>query len=349
MHGAYINEISVATPPYDIHELFVSYAHSSFSDAQTRQIFTKYVRRSQIDHRYSFLNASSFAPDGLYAAGQFADIGARMRFFERHAITLANSALAQFDRERMSKTITHLVVASCTGFYAPGLDIDIVRSLNLNPAVERTQIGFMGCYAGITALKLARHIVRSTPEATVLVVNVELCTLHLPQQADLEQMLCFSLWGDGCSASLVSAEARGIELVNFHSVSIEDTAEQMSWRIGATEFEMKLSGRVPKTLASALPAKIDAILGGHLKREIGLWAVHPGGRAILDAVAFALGLADHALADSRDILRRFGNMSSATVIFVLKAMLDRRERGLGCAMAFGPGLSAESMIFNAIA
>jgi alpha-pyrone synthase len=308
MPKAFINEISVATPPSDIHEIFISYANSSFPDAQTRQTFSKYVRRSHIDHRYSFLTAASFEAEGLYAPGQFADVGGRMRFFERNAIKLVNSALTQFDRERISKTVTHLVVASCTGFYAPGLDIDIVKNFNLDSAVERIQVGFMGCYAGITALRLARHIVRSTPEATVLVVNVELCTLHLPQEADLEQMLCYSLWGDGCSASLVSAEPHGIELVNFHSTSIEDSAEQMSWRIGATEFEMKLSGRVPKTLASALPAKIDGILGGHLKREIGLWAVHPGGRAILDAVAFALGLADHALADSRDVLRRFGNM-----------------------------------------
>jgi predicted naringenin-chalcone synthase len=206
----------------------------------------------------------------------------------------------------------------------------------------------MGCYAGISAHKLARHVVRSEPEANVLVVNVELCTLHLQELDDLEQMLCFSLWGDGCAVSLVSAEARGIELKSFHSTTVEDSAEQMSWRIGGSGFDMILSGYVPRTLASALPSKVGAMLGGRRNEEIDLWAVHPGGRSILDAIASTLELTEDALDVSRDILRRFGNMSSATVIFVLKTLLDRRLRGLGCAMAFGPGLTAESMVFEAI-
>src|SRR5271169_4996125 len=161
-------------------------------------------------------------------------------------------------------------------------------------------------------------------------------------------MLCFSLWGDGCAASLVSAEARGIELKTFHTTTIEDSAQQMAWRIGGSGFDMMLSGQVPRTLASALPIKVDAILGGRRNHQIDLWAVHPGGRSILDAIATTLELAEDALDVSRDVLRRFGNMSSATVIFVLKSLLDRRLQGLGCAMAFGPGLTAESMIFESI-
>jgi predicted naringenin-chalcone synthase len=223
-----------------------------------------------------------------------------------------------------------------------------MNRFGLSPSVERTLIGFMGCYAGISALKLARHVVRSEPEATVLVVNVELCTLHLQELDDLEQMLCFSLWGDGCAASVVSAEARGIELKSFHSTTIEDSAEQMAWRIGVDGFNMILSGHVPRTLASALPTRVAALLGGRRNDEIDLWAVHPGGRSILDAIANTLELTEDALDVSRDVLRRFGNMSSATVIFVLKTLLERRLRGLGCAMAFGPGLTAESMVFKAI-
>ena len=161
-------------------------------------------------------------------------------------------------------------------------------------------------------------------------------------------MLCFSLWGDGCAASLVSAEARGIELKSFHSTTIDDSAEEMTWRIGGSGFDMILSGHISRTLASALPSKVNAMLGGRRNDEINLWAVHPGGRSILDAIASTLELTEDALDVSRDILRRFGNMSSATVIFVLKTLLDRRLRGLGCAMAFGPGLTAESMVFEAI-
>jgi alpha-pyrone synthase len=348
MIQAYINEIGTAAPDFDIHLPFVQFANSILTNFRERNVFNKSLQRAQIDHRYSFLNPSCFEADGFYERGRFPDTGARMRFFEQHASRLAAEALAQLDLERVRRKVTHLIVVSCTGFYAPGLDFDIVNRLGLNPSVERTIVGFMGCYAGISALKLARHLVRSEPEATVLVVNVELCTLHLQEVDDLNEMLCFSLWGDGCAACVVSAEAKGIELKRFNSTMIAQSAEQMSWRVGGSGFEMKLSGQVPRTLASALPSKVNSILGGHRHQEIDLWAVHPGGRSILDAVGKALELAEDALAGSRNILRRFGNMSSATVIFVLKDLLDRRLRGLGCAMAFGPGLTAESMIFRAI-
>jgi predicted naringenin-chalcone synthase len=348
MYPAYINEIATAVPAFDVHPPFLAFANRILTDSRKRTILNKSIRRAQIDHRYSFLPPTCFENGGFYSPGRFPDTDARMRFFEQHAIKLATAALTQLDLDRIRNKVTHLIVACCTGFYAPGLDIDVVTRFGLSPSVERTVIGFMGCYAGISALKLARHVVRSEPEATVLVVNIELCTLHLQEVDNLEQMLCFSLWGDGCAASLVSAEARGIELKTFHSTTIEDSAEQMTWRIGGSGFDIVLSGHVPRTLASALSPKIDAILGGRRNDEIDLWAVHPGGRSILDAIASTLELVGDALDVSRDILRRFGNMSSATIIFVLKTLLDRRLRGLGCAMAFGPGLTAESMIFEAI-
>jgi alpha-pyrone synthase len=348
MNAVYINEIATAAPPFDVQAPFLAFANTIIENSRERDIFNKAIRRAQIDHRYSFLPPSCFQSGGFYSPGQFADTGARMHFFEQHAIKLAAAALAQLDLGRVRAKVTHLILACCTGFYAPGLDIDIVNGFGLNRSVERTVIGFMGCYAGITALKLARHMVRSEPEATVLVVNVELCTLHLQERDDLEQMLCFSLWGDGCAACLVSAEARGIELKSFHSTTIADSAEQMAWRIGDSGFDMILSGQVPRTLASALPSQVAGLLGGRRKEEIDIWAVHPGGRSILDAVASTLELTEDALDISRDILRRFGNMSSATIIFVLKALLERRLRGLGCAMAFGPGLTAESMVFETI-
>jgi alpha-pyrone synthase len=348
MCGVYINEIGTAVPPFDVHPPFLAFANSILTDRRKKILLNKSIRRAQIDHRYSFLTPSCFENGGFYSPGRFPDTGARMRFFEQHAITLATAALRQLDLDRIGNKVTHLIVACCTGFYAPGLDIDVVNRFGLNPSVERTMVGFMGCYAGISALKLARHVVRSEPEATVLVVNLELCTLHLQELDDLEQMLCFSLWGDGCAASLVSAEARGIELKSFHSTTIEDSTGQMAWRIGGSGFDMLLSGHVPHTLASALPSKVDAFLGGRHSREIDIWAVHPGGRSILDAIETTLKLTEDALDVSREVLRRFGNMSSATIIFVLKTLLDRRLRGLGCAMAFGPGLTAESMIFEAI-
>jgi predicted naringenin-chalcone synthase len=260
---------------------------------------------------------------------------------------LAARALEGIDLAGLKDEVTHLIVACCTGLYAPGIDIDIINHFGLKPTVERTFIGFMGCYSAVSALKLARHIVRSEPGAKVVVVNVELCTIHLQEIHDVDQMLCFLIWGDGASACLVSSEPNGIELQSFHSVMIGHGADQLVWRIGQSGFDIVLSGKVAQTLGHTLPGTIGSILGGRRVRDIALWAVHPGGRAILDAVGRAIDLQEGALGLSREVLRRFGNMSSATLVFVLKEMLERRLKGLGCAMAFGPGLVAESMAFEA--
>jgi alpha-pyrone synthase len=350
MSAAYINRIGTAVPPFDVHRRFVDFASSLLTGKAAKKLFHRMAERGKIDHRFSFLrpglDETCFDTEGFYQRGQFPDTSERMRFFERHAPTLAAQALNNIDLCSFKDEVTHLVVACCTGFYAPGLDIDIVKQFGLRSTVERTIVGFMGCYAAVSALKLARHIVRSEPGAKVVVVSVELCTIHLQEIDNLEQMLCFFLWGDGCSASLVSAEPSGIELRSFHSTVIAQSADQMAWRIGPRGFDMMLSGRVPQTLARALPCNIVSILGGRRIRDIELWAIHPAGRSILDAIGSAMDLDDEALGCSREVLRRFGNMSSATITFVLKAMIDRKLKGLGCGMAFGPGLTAESMIFE---
>jgi alpha-pyrone synthase len=358
MTAAYINKIGTAIPPYESHRRFIDYACCLLSSVRTRQLFRKMAERAQIERSYSFFEPSpdetlsipipdemSLDVEGFYRHGRFPDTSARMRFFERHAPTLAVQALNAIDFHDVKDEVTHLIVGCCTGFYAPGLDIDIVKRFNLKPTVERTIVGFMGCYSAFTGLKLARHIIHSEPRAKVAVVNLEMNSIHLQELDDLEQLLSFLLWGDGCSACLVSNEPSGIELRSFHSTLIEDAADQMTWRIGHNGFDMTLSGKVPMTLARALPKNMAAILGGYSIGEIELWAVHPGGRSILDAVEGAINLDDRALQYSREVLRQFGNMSSPTVPFVLKMMLDKNLSGTGCGMAFGPGLTAESMIF----
>jgi predicted naringenin-chalcone synthase len=199
----------------------------------------------------------------------------------------------------------------------------------------------------MNALKLARHIVRSEPHARVLVVNLELCSLHLQESADLNDILSFLIFSDGCAASIVSAEPSGIAMENFTTLFAPDTADHITWRIGDAGFLMELSGRVPHVIHNTLRAQAQT--NGVLNpAEIDHWAVHPGGRSILDAVEHGLALNQGALAWSRDILRRFGNMSSASVMFVLEQIMRVAERGSrGCAMSFGPGLVAECMRFTA--
>jgi predicted naringenin-chalcone synthase len=241
-----------------------------------------------------------------------------------------------------------VIVTSCTGLYAPGLDFEIVNHLGLNPSVERTMIGFMGCYAAVNALKSAHHIVRSEHEASVLVLNLELCTLHFQETQDLEQVLSFLLFADGCAASLISAKPQGLAIDSFLALNIPQTSHLITWRIGDLGFDMHLSGQVPGEIGRALKELGQKVTRGKDPLSIDLWAVHPGGRSILDAVEKSLGLSETALSCSRDVLLNYGNMSSATVIFVLQQVMSRAQPGqTGCAMSFGPGLTAETMLFHA--
>lgn len=354
MTTAYLNRISTAVPPHDVHEAFVSFARSQLeTDNRRGAIFERMVERDGIDHRYSCLapgedpGRGAVDAEGVYAPGSFPDTARRMKLFEMHAPVLAARAVDGLQLGPDRARVTHLVISCCTGFSAPGIDLEILERCGLDASVERTVVGFMGCYAAMNALKLGRHIVRSEPQARVLVVNLELCTLHLKETQDLEQILSFLIFADGCSASLISAEPEGLALDSFKAVLAPSTEKLITWNIGQQGFDMVLSGRVPGAIQETLTGRAGDILGGADVRDIDLWAVHPGGRTVLDAVERALRLGPDALRASRDVLRRFGNMSSATVMFVLQSMLREGARDRrGCAMAFGPGLVAETMLFR---
>jgi predicted naringenin-chalcone synthase len=355
--AAYINRIAVAVPPHDVHQAFLHFAESSFrKDSGTLELFRRMAARSGIEHRYSCLpldpswkTGPVLDAEGLYTRGKFSNTAARMQVFEAHAPELAVSTVEQLGLREERSRITHLVVTSCTGFSAPGIDLQVLERCGLPSSVERTMVGFMGCSAAINGLKVARHIVRSEPAARVLVLNLELCTLHLQETPNVSQLLCFLLFADGCAASLVTAEPRGIALDSFSAVLVPDSRELMTWNIRDVGFDMVLSGKVPRAIHDALRAGADRIVGPAAVSDIDLWAVHPGGHSVLDAVERAFELSPAALEPSREVLRRYGNMSSATVMFVLDAMMRAAPSGArGCAMAFGPGLIAETMQFHTV-
>ena len=350
---AWLNRIGTAVPPHDIHEEFIDFARTALPDPHAVALFDRMVALADIQHRFSFFEPGPKPRDHFldterfYRRGAFPSTGDRMARFENEALTLALQAIEALDIAADRAAITHLIVASCTGFTAPGLDFHIMNAAGLAPSVERTNVGFMGCFAAVNALKLARHIVRSEPSAKVLVINLELCCLHLQEQWVIEKMLSFLLFGDGCGACLVSAEPTGLALDRFNATVIPRTAELITWHIGDQGFEMHLSGQVPGRIRRWLMAHGAALLGNRTVDDIALWAVHAGGRSILDAVQHGLALAPDTLRFSRDVLRDFGNMSSATLIFVL----DRILRAPGCsgdglAMAFGPGLTVETFGFH---
>ena len=344
-----LTAIACATPGHDIHTAFIDWARTRIRDRREAAVFDRMATRSGIGHRWSVLpesadGGSPVGPQGFYADGLMPPTSARMALYAEHAPALALAAIAKLGS---LGRITHIVVASCTGFTAPGLDQVIAGRLGLDPSVERVLIGFMGCYAAVTALKTARHIVRSEPDARVLVVTVELSTLHLQPATDLEPLLAMLQFGDGAAAAIVEATGGGLGLDAPFAATLPDSAGLIEWHIGDTGFAMHLSGEVPGRIAAALadPVARAALTGGVEAGAIDGWAVHAGGRSILDAVEAALGLDKAALADSRAVLAENGNMSSSTLMFVLERLFVRRPTQ-GVALAFGPGLAAEGLRFG---
>jgi predicted naringenin-chalcone synthase len=360
MTTAHINAIGTAVPPHDVHGGFVGFVHDMIGDdRKKRPLFDRMVSRSGIDHRFSFLKSEKL-PDGrttdatrFYGLDDWPGTAARMERYAQWAPELAVKAIAALSPDIAAEGITHLVVASCTGFVAPGIDQLIIARTGIDASVERTVLGFMGCYAAVNSLRTAHHIVRSEPAARVLVVTVELCTLHFQRTDELERLLSMLLFGDGAAAALVTADDGGIALIDFRSAAIAGSAEAITWHIGDQGFDMHLDGQVPARIAEALAherARNDngGLLRGQAPGDFDVWAVHAGGRTILDAVERGFGLDGEALNPSRSVLRDFGNMSSTTLMFVLRGILERRETGNGLALAFGPGLAAESFRFKVV-
>ena len=359
MTTAHINRIVTGVPPHDGHEFFVKFARTLLTDPRARAVFDRFAVKAQIGHRYSFLAPAS-DPDGpsidisgIYTRGKFPTTAERMKLYEKFAPTLAVDTVTKLELGDEARRITHVVTTSCTGMVAPGIEQDLIERCGLRTSVERTNIGFMGCYAAINALKLARHIVRSEPESRVLAVNLELCSLHLQEAQTIEQLLSFLVFSDGCAASLVTAEPTGLAIDSFFAAMVPDTRSLITWKIRDIGFDMFLSGRVPGAISTGLANVTSDILDGASVDAIDLWAVHPGGRSVLDSVENGLALGPDALRASRDILQRFGNMSSATVMFVLESILASAQASSnksqrGCAMSFGPGLTAETMLFHTV-
>lgn len=343
-----ITTIACAVPDHDVHHAFIDWARARLTDRRDAALFARMAARSGIDHRWSVLppgpgGGSPVDTGGFYADGM-PGTAARMALYGEHAPALALDAITRLGP---LGEITHLVVASCTGFVAPGIDQILAARLGLDGSVERMLIGFMGCYAAVTALKAARHIVRSEADARVLVVTVELSSLHLQDTTAIEPLLAMLQFGDGAAAAIVESGRPGLALTDPFAATLPTSGDLIRWDIGDTGFAMHLSGEVPARIADAL-ADADTrtrLTGGADPGTIDGWAVHAGGRSILDAVEAGLALDKTALAASRQVLAAYGNMSSATLMFVLADLFAAQPKA-GVALAFGPGLAAEGLRFG---
>ena len=352
---AHINRIGTALPPFEAHAAFLNWAQSRIADRRDGALFKRMASRSGIEKRWTVLppaaDGDQTSPGAFYQstdpAAPMPPTSARMAIYAEAAPDLCVAAVEALGRP---EGITHIVLASCTGFIAPGIDQIVARRLGLPATVERVLIGFMGCYAAVSALRTAHHIVRSEPTARVLVITVELCTLHLQPDIALEPILAMLLFGDGAAAALVTADPVGLAISDPFAMTVPGSEELIRWTVGDMGFAMHLSGAVPAKIGEAIADPVFRAGLGDIAAIDG-WAVHAGGRTVLDAVEQGFGLPPEALADSRAVLRDCGNMSSATLMFVFARILEEARHGgkpieQGLAIAFGPGLAAEGFRFR---
>jgi len=279
---------------------------------------------------------------------------ARMVRYAAEAPAMAASAAsgALLQSQTTPAEITHLFTASCTGFMAPGLDCALIQRLGLSPEIRRLHVGFMGCHAAFNVLAAARDVVRADSRARVLVCCVELCSLHLAYGWEPGKLVANALFADGAGAAVIGqldeGNADALRLSDTASMLMPNSREAMTWRIGNHGFEMTLSPGLPNLIREYLRPWCEKWLARHgLKiTDIARWAIHPGGPSILDAVGEALALPNEALDHSREVLAQHGNMSSATVLFILRKMLEHMHDGPCVALGLGPGLMVEGMLFR---
>jgi predicted naringenin-chalcone synthase len=265
------------------------------------------------------------------------------------ALDAARCALAE--ARKPPGAVTHLITVSCTGFRAPGVDIELIRGLDLAATTQRTHIGYMGCHGALNALRVARAFTAAEPDACVLICAIELCSLHYQYNWDPQRIIANAIFADGAAAMVgapsAAASAGGWQVVSTGSCLIPDATDAMTWVMGDHGFEMTLSRRVPALIAQYLRAWLETWLGqnGLALADVASWAIHPGGPRILGAVEESLGLPRSRTADSWAVLTDYGNMSSPTVLFILERLRSRQAPRPCVALGFGPGLVAEAALF----
>ncbi|SFU10709.1 Predicted naringenin-chalcone synthase [Algoriphagus locisalis] len=350
--------IGVANPGKPIEQSviasFMQRAHQ-LDELEARKLSFLY-RKSGISSRYSVLTDFEKADPADYTFfpktknfEPFPGTKARMEVFRHTAPQLCEEAVTNC----LSKTkvqaseITHLILVSCTGMMAPGVELDLMKRMKLDDSVERYCVHFMGCYAAFTGLKLADKLVRAEPEAKVMLVSVELCTLHFQKEYVEDNILANSLFGDGAAAALVMNSDSGLKIKSYLSQVLREGEEDMAWGIGDFGFEMRLSKYVPTLLDQGISQLKEKFEEKFKFSTVDNFAIHPGGKQILQKVQEAFGLPVSVNAHAMKVLNEFGNMSSATILFVLERMMDDAEiQGDILSMGFGPGLTLETLLLE---
>ena len=358
--AAFIHSIGTALPAFSINQdKIADYMVRNFAmDKNEERKLRVLYRASGIGKRYSVLRdfSENLNGHGFFRKEHLPSSKPRMELYQKHAIDLASKAsLDALDSSGVAaRDITHLVAVSCTGMYAPGLDIELIERLGLKTETQRTSINFMGCYAAFNAMKLAANIVNADESAQVLVICVELCSIHLQPSKDDENLLANAIFGDGAAALVVNGSKgkKTLELTRFYSDLALSGKGEMGWFIGDHGFEMKLSSKVPEVIKGGIAELTERLLDqvDLSTADIDFFAIHPGGKRILEVIEQELNITKEQDAPAREVLKSYGNMSSPTVLFVIKRIFDQLKKEDDqkhiLSFAFGPGLTLESAVLK---
>lgn len=347
----YIESIATVLPAYCHQQKDILRFMQGFAPPEEHRKLNAIYKKSGIQQRYSVISDYSkemkdwdFFPRNSEAE-PFVSVESRMDLFHKEAILLAEKAVRQLEDWQ---NITHLITVTCTGLSAPGLDIALIKRLGLaSDRIIRYSINFMGCYAGLQALRLADTLCKADAQARVLLVDVELCTLHFQKTPSEDNYLANALFADGAAACIISNNTKAAwKILNFHSDLISQEENAMAWQIASTGFLMTLSSYVPQILKENIEKLVkNALIKSRISIEqIHTWAIHPGGKRILDEIRKTLCLNDQALGASYEVLANYGNMSSVTIFFVLKETWQNNGNTFACG--FGPGLTMESVLLQ---
>ncbi len=351
---------SVPSYKYEQDQLFV-FADAVFSknEEETRKLKFLY-KHSGISARYSVIPDFNGSPSKRILFPQTGDfepfpcLEKRMQLYFDKAAPLSIQAIEDCISGRIDKNdITHLITVSCTGICAPGIDLQIIEQMGLPNNIMRTSVNFMGCYAAVHALKLADAFCKSSTNANVLIVCTELCTLHFQKQASIDNITASLLFGDGCAAVLLQndeSKTKGIRLNSFFSDVSFKGKNEMAWEISSKGFLMTLTGYVPALIKEDFKELVGKALevANEKADSITHWCIHPGGKQILQSICASLNLEQEQLKYSYEVLNDYGNMSSATILFVLKKILEEfnenapSQKPTVFGAAFGPGLTMET-------
>jgi predicted naringenin-chalcone synthase len=352
---SYIHDIGIAVPQYKISQADVFkkvQAHHAPTETEARLLNYLY-QKSKIDFRYSAL--PDFSNDDNSFLQMDADteqgITNRQAFYEKESMALAIQAIQNLQPNINTATITHLITVSCTGFSAPGLDIQLIDALQLPTNTQRTSINFMGCYAAIHGLKQANAICHADANAVVLCVCVELCTLHFQKNKTIDNVTSTAIFGDGAAAFVMSnnKQASNYKVKDFYSEILLEGKKEMGWQISEHGFLMTLSKQIPEFILQNVKQFIDHAFVKYKLFQVAdtQFCIHPGGKKIVEAAEKGLQLNNNELAESYTILKNYGNMSSPTILFVLKEIIKNKKNKLPIVgLAFGPGLTIESFLLQ---